>query len=110
MLDLTSGISTANRRRAEQDINTYYRLFKVELQPEIDRNFANQTDETNRLVHRNKFLAKKLQDASDDVKEVVKKNRLKAGENPNRIIVWADSDLVSEEELARRSAAMDLDE
>lgn len=53
---------------------------------------------------RNRFLAGKLKTASSDVKELVQKNRLKAGEGPRKQFVWADADRISEEEKERRNS------
>jgi hypothetical protein len=109
VLDLSSSISSG-RKRAEQAVNTYYRLFKDELQTEIERDFARQSEPVSQIAHRNRYLAQKLKDAPEDVKALVERSRLKAGDGEQRRVVWADADSASEEEIQRRNEALKLNE
>ena len=110
MLNLAVNSNGVGRKRSEQSVNTYYRLFKDELQPEIEKDFARQTDSVSQIAHRNRFLAQKLKDAPEDVKELVEKSRLKAGDVDQKHVVWADAELVTAEEIQRRNKALHLNE
>jgi hypothetical protein len=96
----------------EQAIHTYYRLYKGELQSEIDKDYSRRSElETvSRVAHRNKYLAEKLKAASEDVRETIEKNRMPAGGLIRKEVVWADADEITEDEIKRRNAAMELNE
>jgi hypothetical protein len=108
--NLSSNDGGPGRKRQEQAIHAYYRLYKNELQPEIDRDFARQVDSISQVAHRNRFLALKFSEASDEVKENVNKNRLAAGDVTRKEVQWADADEISEEEIQRRNAALAINE
>jgi hypothetical protein len=111
LLNLSSKeVTGASRKRTEQSANAFYRLFKEEVQPEIERDFARQTDGVSQLAHRNRYIAKKFKEASDDVKELVEKNRLKAGEGERKPVVWADAASITEDEIERRNKALRMSE
>jgi hypothetical protein len=98
------------RKRTEQVVNTYFRLFKEDLQPEIDIDYARQDVSICHIAHRNRFLAQKLKNAPEDVKQLVERSRLRAGDGEQRRIVWADADVVTAEEIERRDKALKLSE
>jgi hypothetical protein len=110
VFDLSKRNGGGGRKRAEQPIHTFYRLYKTELQPEIDRDFARQDGPISQVAHRNHYLIEKLKLASDEVKEAVRKNRLPAGETSHKEVKWADADEVSKEEIERRNEALSYNE
>ena len=105
-----AGNGNPSRKRTEQAVNIYFRLFKEDLQREIDVDYARQDDAICHIAHRNRFLAQKLKDAPADVKELVEKSRLKAGDGAQRQVLWADADVVSATEIERRNKALKMSE
>jgi len=110
VFDLSKSTCGGGRRRAEQAVHAYYRLFKDELQDEINKAFARQDESISQIAHRNRYLAEKLKTAPDSVKEAVEKARLPAGELSHKKIRWADEDNISKEEIERRDEAIQLNE
>jgi hypothetical protein len=109
-LDLSSSGNAGGRKRTEQPAHTYYRLYKDKLQPEIDRDFARQVESISQVAHRNRYLAERLKQESDEVKEIVHNSRLKAGDKTQRVIEWADADEVTADEIERRNTAVNMNE
>jgi hypothetical protein len=101
VLDLSYNDGRSGRKRAEQPIHTYYRLYKEELQPEIDRDFAHRNSSVSQVAHRDQYPLKQLKESPEDVKEAVAKNRLLAGDGAGKAFVWIDRDEVSEDEIMR---------
>ena len=109
MLDLSS-TAKAGRKRTEQSVNAYYCLYKDVLQPEIERDFARQDDSVLQIAHRDRFLAQRLKEAPDNIKELVEKSRIKAGSSDQLQVEWADAGSVTEDEIQRRNTALQLTE
>jgi hypothetical protein len=108
--DLSSMTGDAGRKRQEQSIHAYYRLYKDELQPEIDRDFARQLEPISQVAHRNRYLARKFKMASHDIKEHVNQNRMAAGDVERTQVKWVDADEVTPEEIQRRNSALKINE
>jgi hypothetical protein len=85
-------------------------LFKNELQAQIDKDFARQDESISQLAHRNRFIAQKYKESSEDVKRLVEKSRLRVGDVEQQKVVWADADSISEDEIQRRNDALRLNE
>jgi hypothetical protein len=100
-------LNPKTRRRSEQNVNTYFRLFKDELQPQINADFAKQEGKVNQVAHRNRFLSENLKSASPEVRQLVEENRRKAEDrDPTKTITFLDGDDLTNEELERRRFAL----
>ena len=101
-------------RRAEQSIHAYHRLYKDMLNPLIAADFEQHSGEMQFGAHRNKFLAERLQQESEEVKNIVEESRRKATEprlkEKKQNLKWIDQDDIDEEELSRRVKAVEYDE
>jgi hypothetical protein len=103
-------LNPKTQKRAEQSVNTYYRLFKEELQPQIEADFVKQGGGMTQAAHRNKFLAEKLRNAPDEVRQMVIENKRKPEERTLQQVSFVDADDITDEEFLRRQTALKLSE
>jgi hypothetical protein len=111
VLDLTC----LNKGRREQETHTYFRMFNNRLKPELKKAYAEHiADATAKgaipdllIAFRPAWLATKLKDEPEDVRQTVSEGRRSAEDKAKDQfnLIWEDQDECDETELQRRARA-----